>query len=147
MARQARRGTVRLGLARLGESRHSKARQAWHGVVRQGTARRGKARQVIDGQYTILYHHAMKHYETVEIPARTEVRVARVTCDLCGNSIDKKTRNADDVVVKRVSGTLYPEGGHGKETSVDMCGSCFETKLVPWLRSLGAEPNMREWDV
>lgn len=88
----------------------------------------------------------MKHMKTVEVPATTRETVDFVTCDLCGEKIDVRGYDVDEVEVHHKTGSNYPEGGSGYETSVDMCGKCFDEKLVPWLRSQGAEPRTDEWD-
>ena len=88
----------------------------------------------------------MKHMKTVQIPATTKQVEYKVTCDLCGEEIKNEAFSAEEVEVRHKTGLSYPEGGSGDETSVDMCGKCFDTKLVPWLRSLDVEPMTREWD-
>ncbi len=88
----------------------------------------------------------MKHLKTVEVPATTRETVDFVTCDLCGEKIDVRGYDVDEVEVRHKTGSNYPEGGSGDETSVDMCGKCFDEKLVPWLRSQGAVPGTDEWD-
>jgi len=88
----------------------------------------------------------MKHTKQVEVPAKTETQVSYVTCDLCGSKITHISYTVDEVTIKYRTGDSYPDGGSGEETSVDMCGLCFETKLVPWLRSQGAEPMTNKWD-
>lgn len=88
----------------------------------------------------------MEHIKTVEVPATIKEVVDFVTCDLCGTKIDVRGYDVDDVKVSHRTGSNYPEGGNGDETSVDMCGKCFDEKLVPWLRSNGAEPRTKEWE-
>lgn len=87
----------------------------------------------------------MKHMKTVEVPATTKEVVDRVTCDLCGAVINVRGYDVDEVEVRHKTGSNYPEGGSGDETSVDMCGECFDEKLVPWLRSQGVEPRTEDW--
>lgn len=88
----------------------------------------------------------MKHMKTVQVPATKKQVVEKVTCDLCGAEIKRTGYSAEEVEIKHRTGDNYPEGGIGDETSVDMCGKCFDEKLVPWLRSQGAEPRTEEWD-
>ena len=88
----------------------------------------------------------MKHTKTVDVPATTRVVVERTTCDLCGQEIKSKRFGVDEVEILRREGTSYPEGGSGTECAVDMCGDCFEKKLVPWLESQGAKVLRTEWD-
>jgi hypothetical protein len=93
----------------------------------------------------------MKHMRTVEVPATTKTVVDRVTCDLCGRGLDEhyagkqlSSYYSDEVDINRRVGTNYPEGGNSTESKVDMCGECWKTKFVPWLRSQGAEPRTKD---
>jgi len=88
----------------------------------------------------------MKHMKTVQVPATEKQIVEKVTCDLCGAEIKRESYSSEEVEIKHRTGDSYPEGGSGDETRVDMCGKCFDEKLVPWLRSQGAEPITEEWD-
>lgn len=89
----------------------------------------------------------MKHMKTVAVPATTREVVDFVTCDLCGAKIDTRDNyEVNEVEVHHKTGSSYPEGGSGEDVSVDMCGKCFDEKLVPWLRSQGVEPRTEEWD-
>lgn len=89
----------------------------------------------------------MKHTRSVLVPQTWREVVERVTCDMCGAEIKGRTYgDAEEIEVKHRTGTSYPEGGSGEETSVDLCGKCFDERLIPWLRAQGAEPLMREWD-
>lgn len=92
----------------------------------------------------------MKHMKTITIPAKgPEVKevLAFVACDLCGVQIDESPGNygVDEVEIRHKTGKSYPEGGNGVETAVDMCGKCFDEKLVPWLKTQGAEARTAEW--
>jgi ribosomal protein S27E len=88
----------------------------------------------------------MKHSKTVEVPARTETVTASVTCDLCGKVISRQRGNAEIVEIRHRTGSSYPEGGSGVDFEVDMCPDCFDSKLVPWLQSQGAEIRETNWD-
>ena len=88
----------------------------------------------------------MKHIKTLEVPATTREIVEFVSCDLCNAKIERTGYNVDNVEIRRKTGVNYPEGGSGKETVVDMCGKCFNEKLVPWLCSQGAEPRDEDWE-
>jgi hypothetical protein len=90
--------------------------------------------------------------KTVDVPATTKTVVDRITCDLCGRGLDDHYRDkrlssyySDDVEIRRRQGTNYPDGGSGTESTVDMCGECWKTKFVPWLKTQGAAPRMNEW--
>lgn len=88
----------------------------------------------------------MEHVKTIEVPATTREVVVFVTCDLCGAKIEKQVYEVNEVEVRHKVGDSYPESGSVTETSVDMCGKCFEEKLVPWLRSQCADPRIEDWD-
>jgi hypothetical protein len=89
----------------------------------------------------------MKHMKTVVIPEKTNQVVDYITCDLCKEKIPKKqSYMVDKVEVSHRVGEHYPEGGYGTDTSVDMCGKCFDEKLIPWLRSQNAEPRTEEYE-
>lgn len=89
----------------------------------------------------------MKHMKTITVPAHSKEVIDYVTCDLCGEKIiNRSDYSLDEVEVRHKSGVAYPDGGHGDEVEVDVCGKCFDTKLVPWLISQGAKIQSREWD-
>lgn len=82
----------------------------------------------------------MIHTKTEHIPATTRERETHRTCDICGATI--KGRNwgdFDECTIERKTGAAYGGEGHHEETDMDMCGQCFETKLVPWLESQGVK--------
>ena len=88
----------------------------------------------------------MKHTEMRIVPAKEYSAVVAITCDMCQCEIQKQNGNAEEVTVAHKIGSSYPEGGSGETVSVDLCSRCFEEKLVPWLKSQGAEPRTEEWD-
>jgi len=88
----------------------------------------------------------MKYMKKVEVPAKMKDVVDFVTCDLCGVKITEEGYEVSEVEVRHKIGYSCPSGGSGEETSVDMCGKCFDEKLLPWLRSQGAEPSTEDWD-
>lgn len=85
----------------------------------------------------------MRHMKTVEVPAHTKQQLDRITCDLCGAEIKRGPYDVDDVVISREHGSRYPDGSFGHKDEIDMCGGCFEAKLIPWLRSQGCQPPRR----
>jgi transcription elongation factor Elf1 len=89
----------------------------------------------------------MEHMKTIEEPAKMREIVDFVTCDICGSKIETESPyEVNEVKVCHRIGSNYPEGGDGTETSVDLCGKCFDEKLLPWLRSQGAEPQESDWE-
>ncbi len=86
----------------------------------------------------------MKHMKTETVPASTRQVVAKVTCDICSKEVSERMYDVDEVTVSRVKGERYPDNGHTVELAFDLCGECFDTKLVPALKALGAEPRSEE---
>lgn len=86
----------------------------------------------------------MKHTEEIEIPARTETRVCRITCDMCGEDVDNMNHTEEEVIVyrKTIDGNL--DSFETEETTVDLCGQCFKDKLIPWLESQGVKPLVKK---
>lgn len=96
-------------------------------------------------------------------PAREVNQFVKTVCDLCGAESKRDDwwyfyghRDPEDngnlqetevkVVIRYTHGTSYPEGGNGKEYSVDICPDCFRKKLIPWLKEQGAEIREEEWE-
>ncbi len=86
-----------------------------------------------------------------------ETYLVEKRCDLCGmpgkndhDWSDSSDYTVDEtqveVTVRQKEGCSYPEGGSGTKYVVDMCPKCFKEKLIPWLRSQGAEIKETEWD-
>lgn len=88
----------------------------------------------------------MRHLTTKEIPARTKQVTDYISCDLCKDKIVEHDHQVDEVDVSRTTGYRFPGSGQGTITSFDLCGKCFEEKLIPWLRDQGAEPLVSDWD-
>jgi hypothetical protein len=88
----------------------------------------------------------MQHTEEYQVPARTETRVVKTTCDLCGKDVAAGLDHyeVDEVTVECSVGTRYPEGTDLDMTIFDLCGACFRDSLVPWLVSQGAQPRKKE---
>lgn len=88
----------------------------------------------------------MRIYKTVEVPAKTEERLEKTTCDLCGNEIPAKSSyDVSEITIRHKTGSNYPEGGSGVDYEVDMCLACWKDKLLPWLATFGAKLAEREW--
>ena len=95
----------------------------------------------------------MKHYEDVPVPATTRRQCVKRTCDLCGKEGNKWGCWKDaagfgepESTVELRTGHQYPEGGTGTKWEIDICPECFENKLVPWVRSRGADIQLEEWN-
>lgn len=88
----------------------------------------------------------MQHKKTINVPAKKLEMVEFTTCDICGERINKVAYEISEIEVRHKTGTSYPEGGNGEEVEFDICGKCFDEKLVPWLKTQGAEPRKTDWD-
>lgn len=82
-------------------------------------------------------------------------RIDTTTCDLCLNTVKgerwkapdaEHPGNRQDVEIQYEYGSSYPDGGSGTTETFDVCPDCWLTKVVPWFRSQGAGPRIREWD-
>lgn len=96
----------------------------------------------------------MKKYETRKRTGTYQVLVHR-ECDLCGfkttsddwdGGVYKVNETEIQVTVKQKEGNNYPDCGFGTEFDIDLCPNCFKDKLVPWLRSEGADIRETDWD-
>jgi hypothetical protein len=95
----------------------------------------------------------MKTHELPEVPAHSVERWDRLRCDLCGSKShhreDWVRYDIAEVTVRLEEGARHPEDGRGTYgtcTIVDLCPGCFKNRLLPWLRSQGAESRVEEWD-
>jgi len=77
----------------------------------------------------------MIKYEEKQIPARTEKIYVDTECDFCGQSVHAHLGNydVDDVTIVSNYGKQFPGKTYLQNISVDMCGSCFRAKMLPWL--------------
>lgn len=66
-------------------------------------------------------------------------------CDKCGDRIKQVHYDAFDFNLTYKTGTSYPEGGEGCETTVDLCPKCAE-ELIELLKEKGYRINQEEWD-
>ena len=91
-------------------------------------------------------------YKEIVIPAKRLTTLARRRCDLCEESTTEKRDwgkdhyDVEETEVRYKTGANYPEGGSGEETTIDICPKCFTEKLIPWVKSQGGEPTVKEWD-
>ena len=88
----------------------------------------------------------MRTYKTVAIPARSEERLDKIACDLCGEVIRPHDNEVDLAILKREIGSRYADGGYGTGKVYDLCGDCFDRHVAPFLASLGMVPITEEWD-
>ena len=97
----------------------------------------------------------MEVRETVQIPAKTEERVVAIMCNICGKkgrpeypgvNWARKLYDKDETIVRWRYGTSYPESSQGSEYEIHICPTCFENKLIPWLKEQGVNPVERSWE-
>lgn len=78
----------------------------------------------------------------------TERHCASLICDICKRTVGRDRWDTSvyrvnetevSVAVRHEEGDQWPEGRFTTTRSYDICPSCFDTKLVPYLASLGAE--------
>lgn len=94
----------------------------------------------------------MKHYTKVhkrEIIKEYD-RLDSIVCDICKKTTKNGWRegwyDAFESSIWMKTGSSFPEGGSGEETTIDICPDCFKEKLIPWVKSFGGEPTVKCWD-
>lgn len=95
----------------------------------------------------------MKQYKMVTRPAYQEEELEFIQCELCEQITrhsscwnDYDSFHQDEVTIQWKEGNNYPDGGSGTRIEVDLCPTCFQEKLTPWIQSQGGQPRMKEWD-
>lgn len=93
----------------------------------------------------------MKQMKTVTRPARTTQVLDFIRCELCGTQTqtpscwsDYEIFHQDEVTIQREEGKNYPEGS-GQRIVVDLCSTCFQNKLLPWIVAQGGTPRTEDW--
>ena len=97
----------------------------------------------------------MKKTESKEMVESRQV-VTEFYCDLCGKRPPIRGRSGwetkpDEIVETRIyyeTGKAY--GMDGADMSVivfDICPGCFLEKLIPWMKSQGAEPRIEDYNL
>jgi len=97
----------------------------------------------------------MKQYEE-KVVQHTQRWVKCRKCDMCGVESDGRSWEAESIYyvneteirveIRQKEGANYPEGGSGTKYEIDLCPKCFKEKLIPWLKSQGADIREEEWD-
>lgn len=88
----------------------------------------------------------MKHFKTVQVPAKEATIVDYITCDFCSNKIEEDCYERNEVEIQYEHGDAYPEGGSGLREIVHMCGKCWSSTFRPWLDSQGVSPTVEKWE-
>lgn len=93
----------------------------------------------------------MRTYREVTYPEYKRQVLSEITCELCRKTTKYEWKMGDynlvEVEVRLKTGTSYPEGGMGEEINIDICPSCFENKLVPWVQSQGGSAEVGDWEL
>lgn len=92
----------------------------------------------------------MKHYEEVARTGTITV-VAKRTCDLCGvesrsgnDWIDRSFQTRETTLTYQHGDDVYLDYSDLVEESFDICPLCWKEKLVPWMASQGATPQIKD---
>lgn len=90
----------------------------------------------------------MKVYRKVSVTREVE-ELQEMKCDICGRSRisedwSEKNFEVVHVEIRMEIGDSYPEGGEKTVTEYHICPGCFHDKVMPALRTLGAEPTVSE---
>lgn len=95
----------------------------------------------------------MKKYEKYTTPAAEHTRVSETKCDLCGKIAHFASQAVDRVyweTSSQIWTSVYCETEsetYHFECGFDLCPACFREKLVPWLESQGAVPQVEEYKI
>lgn len=74
------------------------------------------------------------------------VDTSETFCDFCSSKISNSYYAVSETTVECRFGHSYPEGGSATTLDVDICMNCFESKLIPWIKSQGVEMRETESD-
>lgn len=91
----------------------------------------------------------MKNKKTTEKTIKHEY-IESITCDICkkvyeGDDWERNDLECLETEVRMKTGYNFPEGGCGEEINYDICPLCFEDKLIPALKTMGAESTVENW--
>ena len=90
-------------------------------------------------------------YKNVTLPPTIAKKFEAVVCDICKkrsetSNWDAGSYNVLDTKVEIREGCAFPEHTDVETKRFDICPDCFLEKLVPFLKSLGAEPTVVDED-
>ncbi len=86
----------------------------------------------------------MKVYENKTIPESVEKVLIKTTCDMCKGEIKTGCFEVNEVEISHEHGSVYPDSGYTDTNFIDLCGKCFQEKLIPWLKNQGCEVQTKE---
>ena len=84
-----------------------------------------------------------------------ETLIEELTCDICKSKAPKPNSfypwakepyTVEEVTIEYKSGHCYPGDSYGEVFRPDICTSCWFTKIVPFLESLGVVLREEGWD-
>ena len=97
----------------------------------------------------------MKKFVEKTQPVYVTQELVSRTCDLCGresNEVRWEGKGIYDVEESEITievrlkeGESYPEDAFGTKYEIDLCPACFKERLVPWLKSQGADIHEEKW--
>jgi rRNA maturation protein Nop10 len=96
-----------------------------------------------------------KRFETKKVE-REEKWCMERTCDSCGAKAAwpdpghweaETSYDVSEVRIEHKDGSSFPDSRSVEVTSFDICPTCFETKVVPFMESIGAKPikSKEDW--
>ena len=86
-------------------------------------------------------------YKEVDVPATTRREMDEIFCDMCKEKLEEKQYKIDEATLEYRGGSSYSSSGQGYTLEFDICGKCFKTKLVDWMKvSFNAEARQVTWD-
>lgn len=100
----------------------------------------------------------MRIFKDKFTPARHDKVCVSMQCDLCGKVSESvhdwssslyelnETEVSIKTIIRHSNGYSYPEGGNSINYEIDICPECFMEKLIPWLKSQGADIKETESD-
>jgi len=79
-----------------------------------------------------------QEFKTVQ---REAITLDKHICDFCHKEIEQHGYEKDEGCIVFHTGGEYPEGNLIEEERVDMCHACYDSVVLPWLKSKGIEPQ------
>jgi len=82
-------------------------------------------------------------------PAHIEERIVstKTLCDGCGKPSDiGGAYEINEVTIEARLGDVYPEGDQRTVYDLDVCATCFKTKVIPALAAIGLRFRERDAD-
>lgn len=87
-----------------------------------------------------------KTYRQVIVPETIKTVVDKTLCDLCGRESEGVRDNwlndnydFEETSIKLSTGYRYHDDGERTTKEYHICPTCFNEKLIPWMKSQGAE--------